>query len=79
MRRHTSQLWDSSAKSWKLTATPRCSKAWDSAVDSERDWLSLMPTSMYTPSGAVSGIVGRYWPGVLARSSRRSDPKRLPV
>ena len=78
-RRHTDQLWASSAKSWNVTGMPRCSKIRARSMDSLRDCLSLAPTSMYTPSGAVTGIVGRYSPGVFARSSFRSPPNRSPV
>ena len=69
MRFHTAQLWASSGKSWKSTRTPRRSKIRCNSIDSTRDWESLAPTSMYTPSGFVSGMVGRYWLGVLARSA----------
>jgi AcrR family transcriptional regulator len=79
LRFHTAQLWDSSGKSWNVTGMPRRSKIRCRSTDSTRDWLSLAPTSRYTPSGLVSGMVGRYWPGVLARSAWRSDPNRSPV
>lgn len=59
LRRHTDQLWASSAKSWNVTGTPRCSNTFVRSRDSLRDVLSLAPTSMYTPSGFVRAIVGR--------------------